>query len=79
MKYILAALILDDMKRRDSHFNLGAVMSELEDPPDMEEKLIDIASEGTPRADRSTQELHSNIEDETELNDFQLDFFGDGI
>ena len=72
LRLMLEALLLDDLKRRDSNFDvkeiLGTSVSSTQDD--------DASDTFLPKADRSTQET---TEGETELSPEQMDFFGDGI
>ena len=72
LRLMLEALLLGDLKRRDSNFDvkeiLGTSVSSTQDD--------DASDTFLPKADRSTQET---TEGETELSPEQMDFFGDGI
>ncbi len=85
LKLILEALIIDDLHQRNQTLNVTQVMQEIQTHP---EQIIQDANdlveeiEALPsslRADRSTQETLGEAEEELELSDDQLDFFGDGI
>ena len=70
LRLMLEALLIDDLKRRDSTFDLNQLLngSSTEHTDDT----------FLPKADRSTQETTEGDE-EFDLTPEQMDFFGDGI
>ena len=87
LRYLLEALIVDDLEQKGHGIDLTEVLREVQQYPKevlnkadetANELLItvndEMETEGSLRADRSTQEFHHQ-----ELTDQQLDFFGDGI
>ena len=70
LRMMLEALLLDDLKRRDSNFEVKEILgTSVASQDDVDDTFI-------PKADRSTQET---TEGELELSPEQMDFFGDGI
>ena len=70
LRMMLEALLLDDLKRRDSNFEVKEILgTSVGSQDDVDDTFI-------PKADRSTQET---TEGELELSPEQMDFFGDGI
>ena len=69
LRLMLEALLLDDLKRRDSNFDVKEILGTSIQDDDASDTFL-------PKADRSTQET---TEGETELSPEQMDFFGDGI
>ena len=70
LRLMLEALLLDDLKRRDSNFDVKEILGTSVKQDD------DASDTFLPKADRSTQET---TEGDTELSPEQMDFFGDGI